>query len=213
MPERSLTLYLYLSALFVAALVAANVVASKIIMIGGLVVPAGVLAYSITFAVTDTINEVWGRQRAQTVVKAGIAVQLLVWLLLVLAIAMPAAPFWQGQAAFSAVLGATNRIIFASLVAYLLSQSLDVLIFHRLKELSRDKHLWLRNNLSTFVSQTLDTVVFIVIAFAGTGQPLMQLILGQLVVKYAIALLDTPVVYALVWAVRQRLTAPSPEAA
>ena len=77
MPDRSLNAYLYLSAVFVAALVAANMVSSKIVMLGGLVVPAGVLAYSITFAITDTVGEVWGKPRAQALVKSGIAVQVL----------------------------------------------------------------------------------------------------------------------------------------
>lgn len=201
----SFTLFVYLAAAFVAALVTANVLAAKIVTIGGLLVPAGVLAYSITFAVTDTVSEVWGRARSQALVNAGILVLLLVWGLVMLAVAMPAAPIWAGQAAFAGVLAQTNRIILASLVAFAVSQSFDVWVFHRLRRRTGAQRLWLRNNLSTVLSQTLDTVVFIVLAFAGTGLPLLHLIGGQLLVKFSIALLDTPVVYALVYAVRYRL--------
>jgi queuosine precursor transporter len=206
MPVKSLNAYLYLAATFVAALIAANVVSGKILMVSGLVVPAGVLAYSITFAVTDVVCELWGRERTQVIVRAGFAVQVMVWLLITLAIHLPAAPFWQQQAAYAGVLGATNRIIAASLVAYAVSQTFDVWLFNRIKIATRGRHLWMRNNVGTIASQLVDTVLFITIAFAGTTE-LLPLIAGQLVVKWVIALLDTPVVYGLVYLLR-RFAAP-----
>ena len=172
-------------------------------MVGGLTVPAGILAYSITFAISDTLCEIWGEAHAQLVVRAGILVQLIVWLLIMLAIQSPAAPFWTQQEAFAAVLGGSSRIILASLTAYIISQSFDVWLFGKLKAREGEKRLWLRNNLSTLCSQLLDTLVFIVLAFAGTGAPLIALIMGQLTIKYLIALLDTPVVYALVYWLRR----------
>ena len=156
---------------------------------------------SITFAVTDTVCEVWGRSRTQTLVNAGFLVLILVWGLTALALAMPAAPFWPNQEAFGAILGATGRIILASLIAYGVSQTFDVWIFNRIKELFAARHLWIRNNVSTLLSQTLDTGLFITIAFYGQ-LPLLPLMAGQLAVKYSIALLDTPVVYGLVYLVR-----------
>ncbi len=211
MDRKSVNLQIYLSTVFVAGLIAANVVSGKIITLGVLVVPAGVLAYSLTFTMTDTLCEIWGRERAQAVVNAGFAVQVLVWALITLAIHMPAAPFWDNQDAYAAVLGATNRIIAASLIAYAVSQSFDVWVFNRLKDRFAGRHLWLRNNLSTALSQLIDTVVFITVAFAGT-MDLLPLITGQLVVKWMIALLDTPVVYALVYLVRRRMGLPSANA-
>lgn len=201
---RSLPPYLFLAAAFIASLVTANLIASKIVGFYGLTVPAGVLAYSVTFAVSDTVVEVWGRRPAQLMVNAGFAVQLLVWALVALAVVAPPAPFWERQAAYAELLGAANRIILASLAAYAISQTLDVWEFHWLKERLGGRWLWLRNNLSTLVSQAVDTVVFVTVAFYGQF-PLLPLIGGQLVVKYAIALLDTPVVYGLVWLVRARL--------
>lgn len=200
---------LFLSVIFVAALVTANVVSGKIIVLGPFFVPAGVLAYSITFAMTDTLCEIWGRKQTQALVAAGFAAQLLVWVLIALAIQMPAAPFWGNQAAYASVLGGTNRIIIASLVAYLISQSFDVWVFSRLKDHFKGRHLWLRNNLSTAASQLIDTVIFITLAFAGT-MDLLPLILGQLVVKWVIAVLDTPVVYLLVHFLRGHRTGSQP---
>lgn len=208
MNQRAFNHYLFLSVTFVAALITANIVSGKIVMLGGLFVPAGVLAYSITFALTDTICELWGRERTQVLVNAGFVVQLLVWGLIWLAIELPPAPFWSGQEGFAQVLGGTNRIILASLVAYTLSQSFDVWVFARLKARFQGRMLWLRNNVSTGLSQGLDTVVFITIAFYGVTD-LLPLMMGQLVIKWIIALLDTPVVYALVYLLRRRLDAPS----
>ncbi len=209
--RKSLDVYVLLAATFVGALVTANLISSKIVTIGGLVVPAGVLAYSITFAVTDTVCEIWGRRATQALVNAGFLVLLLVWALVSLAIAVPAAPFWSGQEAYAGVLGSAHRIILASLAAYAVSQTLDVFQFHWLKERFRGRHLWLRNNASTLVSQTVDTTVFVTLAFYGEF-PILPLIAGQLVVKYVIALVDTPIVYALVFLVRRRLP-PEPAAA
>lgn len=209
MHGKSLNAYVYLSALFVAALVTANVVSGKIIVLGGLVAPAGVLAYSITFAVTDVVCEIWGKARTQVIVRAGFAVQVLVWLLIALAVhVLPPAPFWQShQAGYAAVLGTTNRIIAASLIAYAVSQTFDVWLFNRIKQATSGRHLWLRNNVGTVLSQTLDTTIFITIAFLGTTS-LLPLIGGQLVIKWIIALLDTPVVYAGVFLLRRLLPAP-----
>ena len=89
----------------------------------------------------------------------------------------------------------------ASFIAYLISQFHDVWAFHFWKNKTNDRHLWLRNNLSTAVSQFLDSFIFITIAFYGV-MPIWPLIMGQWIIKIAIALLDTPVVYLVVWALR-----------
>lgn len=206
--ERDVAPLMLLGALFVGALVTANVIAAKIVMIGPLFVPAGVLAYSITFAVTDTLCEVWNRRITQIVVNAGFAVLVLVWALIALALQWPAAPFWLHQESFLQTLGSTNRIIVASLIAYGVSQTLDVWVFSRIKTLTGGRWLWLRNNVSTFLSQLVDTVIFISIAFYGE-LPILQLMWAQLLVKYGIALADTPVVYGLVYLVRRRLGQPA----
>jgi len=211
MQQREATLLLYLTAAFVGALVASSVLAAKIITIGGLFVPAGVLAYSITFAITDTVCEIWGKERTRPLVHAGFAALVLVFGLNLLAIHLPPAPFWPNQEAFATVLGSTSRIILASLIAYSISQSFDIWFFSRVRSYTKGRYLWLRNNLSTFASQTLDTALFITIAFYGE-MPLLPLIGGQLVVKYLIAMVDTPVVYGLVYLVGKQLRGVAPAA-
>lgn len=196
-------MYVFLIAIFTASLTIAAVLASKIIQIGIFSVPAGILAYSITFACTDIIGEVYGKQAARSVVLAGFASLILVILLIKLAIIIPPAPFWPNQTMFVTLLGSSERIIIASLAAYLLSQLADVWLFARLRQLTDGRYLWLRNNGSTIVSQLLDSIVFIVIAFAGVF-PLLPMILGQWLIKLVIALADTPLVYAGVHLLRRK---------
>jgi len=194
--------FILLVSIFVGALVISSVLASKIITIFGLFVPAGVLAYCITFVVTDVISEVWGRERANRVVFSGFIALLITFLLIRLALWWDAAPIWRGQEAFSAVLGSTSRIIIASFIAYLASQYHDVWAFHIWRKWTEERHLWLRNTASTVVSQFIDTLIFITIAFYGT-MPVFPLIKGQYLIKVLIALLDTPFVYLAVLLIRK----------
>ena len=193
-----------LACIYSGSLVLAAVMASKIIAVGRLVVPAGVLAYCLTFLITDVISEIWGKERAQTVVMGGFITLVLVFLLTGVSILWPPASFWPHQKAYETILGSSARIMVASLTAYLFSQYHDVWAFHFWKRVTSDRFLWLRNNASTIVSQLLDSVVFITIAFYGS-MPLVPLILGQWVVKVGIAAMDTPFVYLLVYLVRRRL--------
>ncbi|PLX66217.1 MAG: transporter [Denitrovibrio sp.] len=192
-----------LSALFSAALVVASILSSKIITIFGFFVPAGIIAYSITFIITDTTSEIYGKKAADTVVLSGFISLVVTFLMMQASIILPSAPFWTNQEAFVSVIGSTSRIIIASLVAYVISQFHDVWLFHFLKQKTNGKHLWLRNNASTAISQFIDSFIFISIAFYGV-MPIWQLIFGQWVIKMAIALIDTPIVYLLVGTLRKK---------
>jgi len=200
-----------LACVFTGSLVIAAVISSKIISLGPIVVPAGILAYCLTFVASDVISEIWGKNRARQVVTGGFVALVVCLGLIHLALAWPAAPFWEGRESFEEVLGATPRIILASLAAYLVSQNHDVWAFHFWKKAFQGRHLWLRNNLSTSVSQILDSTIFICIAFWGI-MPVMPMILGQILVKLLIALLDTPVVYFLVWLLKKPLAKENPSA-
>jgi uncharacterized integral membrane protein (TIGR00697 family) len=134
----------------------------------------------------------------------GFITLVLAFLLTGVSILWPPASFWPHQEAYETILGSSARIMVASLTAYLFSQYHDVWAFHFWKRVTSDRFLWLRNNASTIVSQLLDSVVFITIAFY-VSMPLVPLILGQWVVKVGIAALDTPFVYLLVYLVRRRL--------
>jgi len=203
--------FILLTGLFTGSLVISSVLAAKIVTVFGVTVPAGVLGYCLTFICTDVISEIWGRERAGEVVLSGFVTLLACLGLIQAALWWPAASFWQGQEAFQQVLGMTPRIILGSITAYLVGQYHDIWAFHFYKRLTRGRHLWLRNNLSTLTSQLLDSCIFISIAFAGK-MPLVPLILGQWAVKVGIAGLDTVVVYALVWWIRRGRAAPAAEA-
>lgn len=125
---------------------------------------------------------------------------------------IPPADFWEGQDAYNAILGSVPRIVLASMVAYLVSQHHDVFAFHFWRRLTNGRFLWLRNNASTMVSQGIDTVLFITIAFAGTVplDILGSMLATQYVIKLLIAVADTPLCYALVKLVRRTGT-PKPQ--
>ncbi len=181
--------------LAVVGLCASVITAEKIVAIGPLIFPASNIVFSLlTFPITDIVSEIWGRRDAFRVVYVSLAGQVLFVALIQGSIVLPAAPTWAHQEAYAEVLGAGPRLLAASLVAFLTSQVWDVYVYSRLKRLSRGRFLWLRNNLSTFTSQLINSTVYITVAFSGS-QPVLQLIQGSMVLKWAIAAVDTPIVY------------------
>lgn len=167
------------------------------VTIGSFVLPAAVVAYPLTFLMTDVIGEIWGKDEANRTVRNGFVCQVISLILISVAIVLPVAPFADNQAAFEGILGQSFRVVAASMAAYMIAQWNDVFIFHKLKEKCSGKHKWLRNNVSTLISQLLDTAIFITIAFIGTVPNILTMILSQYVVKAAYALLDTPFFYLL----------------
>ncbi len=186
--------------LFVVCLLLANILASKIIMVGGLVLPAAIILYPLTFLFTDVVAEVEGKKSAGSLVMTGFYLSLFMVLVILIGKLLPPAAFWKHQEAYDIILGSTPRIVLASVIAYLISQNHDVWAFHWWREKTAGRHLWMRNTLSTIVSQMIDSVLFISIAFGGTVPrgTIAMMILSQYVVKVGIALLDTPFCYLLV---------------
>ncbi len=211
--------YALLLGIFVTSLTAANYLAAKIVVLGEvagiqLLVPAGVLAYAVTFTVTDIIGEVYGKRPATIAVMIGFITQLLIPAYSVFASLLPTAPFQRGiEDVLNSVLGVAPNIVLASLTAYIVSQNHDVWAFHFWRRLTKGRYLWLRNNASTAVSQLIDTVIFITLAFGvlpsvigGIGIPwelIPATIVGQYIVKLLIAFADTPFVYFGVYLLRQ----------
>ena len=189
-----------LSMAFATLLLVANIIAVKLISIGEWTVPVAVIAYPLTFLVTDTIAELYGRRVATRIVWFGFAVNMLMVLLIYVGKVIPPASFWEGQNAYDTILGSVPRIVLASMLAYLVSQHHDVFAFHFLRNLTKGRWLWLRNNASTMVSQGIDTLIFISIAFVGVVpiEVLLEMIVVQYVIKLCIAIVDTPLCYALV---------------
>jgi len=202
-----------LSGLFIVGIVIANIASTKIMAIGPWTVDAGTLVFPLTFLMTDTISEVWGKRTAYTVVLTGFICAATATLILTLARLAPPAPFWQAQAAFELIFGGVPRLVAASLLTYLVSQSHDVWAFHFWKERTKGKHLWLRNNASTMVSQAIDTLLFTLLAFGGTvtGRELLLMMASVYVFKVVFALLDTPFCYLLVrWCAKSQAAEAAP---
>lgn len=175
----------------------AQILANKLVLVGPFAVPGGILVFSATFLITDLLGELWGKREAHTAVWAGfygsIFLAAMVWMISV----WPSPEYAvEGAAAWNTALALTPRIVLASLVSYLIVQHLDVWLFHALKRLTHGRHLWLRNNGSTMVSQALDAVLFSTIAFYGI-QPLLPLILGTYAVRLGVMVIDTPFVYGV----------------
>ena len=191
------------NAIFLTSLLVANVVSSKIVSFWGLTVPAAIVAYPLTFLMTDVIGEIWGKEEANKTVKLGFICQMISLVLIGGAILLPVAPFADNQAQFAAILGSSFRVVFASMIGYLVSQSWDVWIFHKVRNWYIKKHgttkggRWIWNNASTMTSQIIDTAIFITIAFAGVVPNIWSMILSQYLVKFVYALLDTPFFYLL----------------
>jgi uncharacterized integral membrane protein (TIGR00697 family) len=183
--------------IFVVSLIVANIVSAKIVSFWGLVIPAAIVAYPLTFLITDVIGEIWGKEMANRAVKIGFICQLISLVLIGLSILLPVAPFADNQEQFVGIMKSSFRVVAASLVAYLVSQSWDVWLFHKLKEKCNGKHKWLRNNASTMTSQMIDTAIFITIAFWGVVPNIWVMILSQYLIKAVYALLDTIPFYLL----------------
>ncbi|MDM8557058.1 queuosine precursor transporter [Desulfococcaceae bacterium HSG7] len=194
--------FILLVTIFAGSLTIASILAVKIIAVAGFFVPAGVLAYSVTFICTDVISEMWGKIRAQHVVLGGFVMLSVILGLVQISLIWPEAPFWKEEDAFQTILGSTSRVIVASFIAYIVSQFHDVWAFHFWKKITHGRHLWLRNNLSTAVSQFIDSSLFVTIAFYGE-MPVYPLIVGQWVIKFGIAVLDTPIIYFVIWMLRK----------
>lgn len=172
-------------------IVTANILATKIITMFSFTVPAGVIVYSISFLLTDALSEFYGKKHAIRAVFTGFLANVIYFGSLFVALRWPHAFGAEAGEAFQKTLSFSARITFASLLTYLISQPHDVWAYDFWGRLTKGKHIWLRNNASTIVSQTLDTFIFITLAFWGI-MPVGKLIVGQLVIKIIVALLDTP---------------------
>lgn len=202
-----------MTALFCACLVISNVVACKVIdtgiyLFGSVItIPGAVLCYPLTYLITDIVGEKWGKKSANRIVWTGLAAQLLATFIIMVTQYMPTVSA-ETQKAYDMLLGQNWIFTLGSLTAYLVSQSLDVSVFHKIRDAYIKKHgstkggRWIWNNASTLTSQLVDTTIFCVIAFGvGFGwlwdnpQAVVNMVIGQYLVKACIALLDTPFFY------------------
>lgn len=206
-------IYLILGALFIASLVVSNLIFQKFFSwdFFGLYtfeISVGILPYPITFLITDIISEVFGKKKANQLVTAGIFASFFSLLIVGVADAVPATP-WSPitDGLFTKVFGATAIAVLASMMAYLFAQYIDIQLFHFWKKLTKGKHLWIRNNFSTFLSQFVDTctVLLLLCSFGKIEWSLFgALLLSGFLFKVLVAALDTPLLYASVYIIRKR---------
>jgi uncharacterized integral membrane protein (TIGR00697 family) len=163
---------------------------------------AGVIAFPVTFIITDLLNEYYGKPGIRFITYIGMVMIIFEFGLLQIAMSVPTAPISPvpGEA-FNTVFGATGRIIVGSLVAYVIGQLADISLFHWLRGLTKGKHLWLRATGSTFGSQFLDTFIVLSIAFSGqmTLQTILAITLFNYTYKFVVAVVITPVIYGAHW--------------
>ena len=182
--------------MFVSALILSNILSYKIITIGWLSVPGGVVCYAVTFLMGDIIGEKYGKKASRDVMLYGLVCQIICSALIGLTLVLPST-----NKEFNSLLSFSIYSAIASLVSYIVAQTVDILIFHKIRDKlsanSKFKFVW--NNISTITAQILDTLIFVFIAFGlfgGLGiKILLNMILSQILVKTILALLDTPLFY------------------
>lgn len=239
MASRSECAFAVMMAGFVVALVLTNIIGVKLFLAfpesmphglfgEAITLTTGLLTYPVTFLLTDIVCDVYGRKRANLMVATGFVMSLLTLVLIQISLALPGAPAWPAgnphyatvaemQQAFESVFTLPGVLIFGSMTAYLVAQLLDVKLFHFWKEVTRGRHLWIRNNASTMTSQLVDTIIVNTI-FLGFGLGLGWGMVGKIIVatyifKLLMAAADTPFVYLGVWWVRRYIGAVAVPAA
>ncbi|MBI4328916.1 MAG: queuosine precursor transporter [Chloroflexi bacterium] len=198
--------FVVIAALFVTSLITANIIAVKLVGLAGLVFPAGVVIFPVSYILGDVLTEVYGYRRARAVIWLGFLCNLIAVAAILVGGALPAAGFWQGQEAYETILGFTPRLLVASFLAYLIGELSNATVLARMKVATRGRFLWARTIGSTVVGQGLDSAVFITIAFFGRipSEGLLTAILTQWLLKTGYEVLATPLTYAVVGFLKRR---------
>ncbi|WP_448789993.1 queuosine precursor transporter [Bacteroides graminisolvens] len=192
--------FMLLGILFNVCLIAANLLETKVIQVFGITVTAGLIVFPISYIINDCIAEVWGFKKARLIIWSGFVMNFFVVALGQVAVALPAAPFWEGEESFNFVFGMAPRIVVASLAAFLVGSFLNAYVMSKMKIASKGKNFSARAIWSTVVGETGDSIIFFPIAFAGII-PWNELILMmgvQIVLKSLYEVLVLPVTIRVV---------------
>lgn len=187
-------------ALFVTALITANVMAVKLVGLWGLVVPAAVVVFPISYICGDVLTEVYGYRATRRVIWLGFLCNFFAVIAIVIGGLLPAAPVFDAQEAYERILGYAPRILAASFLAYLVGEFANAIVLARMKVATNGRFLWSRTIGSTLVGQGLDSLVFIVLAFAGTipASQMLVAVVTQWLFKSVYEALATPLTYVVV---------------
>lgn len=194
-----------LGILFNVCLIAANLLETKVIQVFGITVTAGLLVFPISYIINDCIAEVWGFRKACLIIWSGFAMNFFVVMLGLIAVALPAATFWDGAPHFNFVFGMAPRIVFASLSAFLVGSFLNAYVMSRMKVASGGRHFSARAIWSTVVGETADSLIFFPVTFGGiiAWHELLVMMCIQIVLKSLYEVLILPVTIRVVNAIKR----------
>ncbi|MBD3588013.1 queuosine precursor transporter [Bacteroides sp. GM023] len=205
MKEKVSVPFMLLGILFNVCLIAANLLETKVIQIGSLTVTAGLLVFPISYIINDCIAEVWGFKKARLIIWSGFAMNFFVVALGLIAVAIPAAPFWEGEEHFDFVFGMAPRIVAASLMAFLVGSFLNAYVMSKMKIASQGKNFSARAIWSTVVGETADSLIFFPVAFGGiiVWRELLIMMGIQIVLKSMYEVMILPVTIRVVKAIKK----------
>lgn len=197
--------FMLLGILFNVCLIAANLLETKVIQVCGITVTAGLLVFPISYIINDCIAEVWGFRKARLIIWSGFAMNFFVVMLGLLAVALPAAPFWEGEAHFNFIFGMAPRIVIASLSAFLVGSFLNAYVMSRMKLASNGRNFSARAVWSTVVGETGDSLIFFPVAFGGiiVWNELLLMMCIQIVLKSMYEVVILPVTIRVVNAIKR----------
>ena len=205
MKEKVSVPFMLLGILFNVCLIAANLLETKVIQIGSLTVTAGLLVFPISYIINDCIAEVWGFKKARLIIWSGFAMNFFVVALGLIAVAIPAAPFWEGEEHFDFVFGMAPRIVAGSLMAFLVGSFLNAYVMSKMKVASRGRHFSARAILSTLAGETADSLIFFPVAFGGiiAWRELLIMMCIQIILKSMYEVIILPVTIRVVKAIKK----------
>lgn len=205
MKQRVSVPFMLLGILFNVCLIAANLLETKVIQVCGITVTAGLLVFPVSYIINDCIAEVWGFRKARLIIWSGFAMNFFVVMLGLAAVALPAAPFWEGEEHFNFVFGMAPRIVVASLVAFLVGSFLNAYVMSKMKLASGGRHFSLRAILSTVVGETADSLIFFPVAFGGiiAWQELLLMMCIQIILKSMYEVVILPVTIRVVGLIKR----------
>ena len=194
-----------LGIVFNVCLIAANLLETKVIQLGSLTVTAGLLVFPVSYIINDCIAEVWGFRKARLIIWSGFAMNFFVVGLGLVAVALPDAPFWEGEEHFNFVFGMAPRIVVASLLAFLTGSFLNAYVMSRMKLACRGKRFSLRAIVSTVAGETADSLIFFPTAFGGiiAWRELVVMMALQIVLKSLYEVIVLPLTIRVVKAVKR----------
>ena len=205
MKEKVSVPFMLLGILFNVCLIAANLLETKVIQVGSLTVTAGLLVFPISYIINDCIAEVWGFKKARLIIWSGFAMNFFVVGLGLIAVAIPAAPFWEGEEHFDFVFGMAPRIVAASLMAFLVGSFLNAYVMSKMKIASQGRNFSARAILSTIAGETADSLIFFPVAFGGiiAWKELLIMMGLQIVLKSMYEVIILPVTIRVVKVIKK----------